>query len=220
METEEPLADGPLSEIVASQIRDLLITGHFRPGERLSEQKIAAQFGISRNTLREVFRLLTSQRLLVHVPHRGVFVRAPDEASVIDIYRVRSVIQQGAIGAASRHHPALGRMRHLVGKAEEARDVSDWQEVGTINMTYHRAMVEFCDSSRLSACFELVLAELRLVFGQFPDTAHLHEPFIETNAKLVELIEAEQIADASRLMESYLRRSERLVIAALQRSRR
>lgn len=205
---------------IAGDIRDMLIAGEFAPAEKLSEQQIAGQFGISRNTLREVFRLLTSQGLLTHIPNRGVFVAAPDEAAVIDIYRVRRVIQRGAIQAVTAGHPAIARMQALVGEAEEARRQGDWRRVGTINMEYHRAMVELCDSPRLSAGFDLVLAELRLVFGQLEDTNHLHEPYIALNAALLERLSGGDIAGAETELEAYLLKSERSVLAALQRHKK
>ncbi len=221
MTTEKPLRadDRPLAETVAARIRDLLIAGEFAPGEKLSEQHVADRFGISRNTLREVYRLLTSQGLLVHIPNRGVFVAAPDEAAVIDIYRVRSVIQKGAIQAADKGHPALARMRMLVEQGQAASGQDDWQRVGTINMEFHRAMVELCDSPRLSAGFDLVLAELRLVFGQLEDTAHLHEPYVGLNLSLVRVLEAGDAAAAVSQLEAYLHKSERAVLAALHRKR-
>jgi DNA-binding GntR family transcriptional regulator len=213
-------AQQSLAGRIAANIRDMLIAGAFAPAERLSEQQIAGHFGISRNTLREVFRLLTSQGLLTHIPNRGVFVVAPDEAAVIDIYRVRRVVQMGAVQAATPGHPALDRMRSLVTQAELAKAEGDWRQVGTTNMEYHRAMVELCDSPRLSAGFDLVLAELRLVFGQLRDTDHLHEPYIALNASLLDLLQQGAIAAAEEQLDAYLLRSERSVLAALQRGRK
>ncbi|MER8855985.1 GntR family transcriptional regulator [Mesorhizobium australicum] len=212
--------DRSLAESVAARMRELLIVGEFAPRQKLSEQQVATRFGISRNTLREVFRLLTSQRLLKHIPNRGVFVVAPGEAEVIDIYRVRSVIQRGAVQAAVRGHPALARMRLLAEQALKARPDGDWRQVGTINMEFHRAMVELCDSPRLSACFALVLAELRLVFGQLEDAAHLHEPYIDLNASIIRRLEEGDMAAALSQLESYLLKSEKSVLAALLRRRR
>lgn len=219
--TNKPGQDDEQSLVakISADFRRLLISGEFAPGEKLSEQQMAGQFGISRNTLREVFRLLSSQGLLTHIPNRGAFVAAPDEADVIDIYRVRGVIQKGAVQAASPGHPALARMRALVAEAEAARAEDDWRRIGTINMEFHRAMVELCDSPRLSAGFDLVLAELRLVFGQLEDTSHLHEPYIALNAALLEHIERGETAAALEALEAYLLKSERSILAALQRRR-
>lgn len=212
--------DRSLVESAAVRMRESLIAGELSPGQKLSEHQVAAQFGISRNTLREVFRLLTSQRLLTYIPNRGVFVAAPDEAAVIDIYRVRAVVQTGALRTATRGHPALSKMRLLSERGMEVSLTGDWRQVGTIGMEFHRAMVELCDSARLSACFDLVLAELRLVFGQLEDTAHLHEPYVHLNASLITVLEMGDLVAANSQLEAYLLKSERAVLAALQRANR
>lgn len=213
------MEEGSLASKVAAQIRNRLIEGEFRAGEKLSEQQVAQTFSISRNTLREVFRLLTSQGLLVHVPNRGVFVASPDEAAIIDLFRVRSVIQRGAIEAATKTHPALSRMRELVEEAKLAAAADDWSRVGTLNMAFHRTMVEFCDSQRLNEWFELILAELRLVFGHLGDSNHLHEPFIPMNESLLATLERGDQGAALDQLETYLVKSERGIHAALQRQR-
>ncbi|OYR13455.1 FCD domain protein [Brucella thiophenivorans] len=212
--------DQPLATQTAAKIREMLITGELLPGSKLSEQQISAQFGISRNTLREVFRLLTSQSLLTYIPNRGVFVATPDEATVVDIYRVRRVIQKGAVQIAVPAHPALARMNALLVQAVSAQENGDWRQVGTINMEFHRAMVELCDSTRLSVCFDLVLAELRLVFAQLEDTAHMHDSYIALNAELLGSLQAGNNERAAHELDSYLLSSERSVLAALQRKKR
>ncbi|APO69817.1 GntR family transcriptional regulator protein (plasmid) [Rhizobium gallicum] len=209
--------EGSLVDSAAARMRELLIAGEFEPGQKLSEHQVSARFGISRNSLREVFRLLTSQRLLTYIPNRGVFVAAPDEAAVIDIYRVRSMVQKGAIRAAAKGHPALAKMERLSENGEEMGLTGRWRQVGTINMEFHRAMVELCDSPRLSACFDLVLAELRLVFGQLEDSAHLHEPYITLNTSLVSTLKSGDNDAAAAQLDVYLLKSERAVLAALQR---
>ena len=105
--------EGSLVVVTARRIRDKLIAGDLPSGRKLSEAGLAGELGVSRNTLREVFRLLTSQRLLTYIPNRGVFVAAPHEGAVIDIYRVRMVIQKGALASATPGHPALARMREI-----------------------------------------------------------------------------------------------------------
>ncbi len=209
--------DQSLAETVAGQLREALIAGVFESGQKLSEHLVAAEYCVSRNTLREAFRFLTNQRLLTYVPNRGVFVAIPDAEGVIDIYRVRSVIQRGAVLMAVKGHPAFAQMHALVQQGKEQGALEDWRRVGTINMEFHRAMVSLCDSPRLSDAFDLVLAELRLVFGQLNESAHLHKPYIGLNEALLTAIETGEAQDASAELDAYLLKSERGVQAALQR---
>ena len=82
-----------LTERIAEEIRSQLVKGVLSPGQRLSEAALSEALDISRNTLREVFRMLTKEGLLVHEPNKGVSVAVPSMASIIDIYRVRRMIE-------------------------------------------------------------------------------------------------------------------------------
>ncbi|MFF3140625.1 GntR family transcriptional regulator, partial [Streptomyces sp. NPDC057927] len=78
------------AERVSDILRSRIAEGYFPPGTRLSEDSIGGALGVSRNTLREAFRLLTHERLLVHELNRGVFVRVLTIEDVEDIYRTRT----------------------------------------------------------------------------------------------------------------------------------
>ena len=110
-----------LTERIAEEIRSQLVKGVLSPGQRLSEAALSEALDISRNTLREVFRMLTKEGLLVHEPNKGVSVAVPSMASIIDIYRVRRMIECQALAQAYPMHPALTRMREAVESASYAR---------------------------------------------------------------------------------------------------
>jgi len=206
-----------LTARVAEQIRQKITHGEFAPGQRLSEQTLSDSLAISRNTLREVFRLLTKDGLLRHEPNRGVFVAIPSIAAIIDIYRVRRLIECQALAQAYPRHPAKKRMREAVEAAVRARDAGDWLGVGTANMAFHMGIVELADSERLNQLFGQVLAELRLAFGMLRDPEFLHAPYVDMNQRILELTEAGDFAKASTALSDYLVHSERIVLAVYAR---
>lgn len=202
-----------LIQKVTEQIRAQLVNGELRPNQRLLEAALSEKLGISRNTLRESFRLLTKEGLLRHESNRGVFVATPSIASIIDIYRVRRVIECRALSQAYPRHPAGKRMRDAVQKAYAAQETADWHTVGTANMEFHAAVVALADSERLSTFYDQIAAELRLAFGLVDDPEYLHAPFIELNQQLMERFEAGKAEAAAQDLENYLTRSERMVLA-------
>lgn len=107
-----------LCQKIADIIRQKITIGELPPGERLSEATLSEQLEISRNTLREVFRILTQEGLLTYKPNRGVFVSVPDMASIMDIYRVRRLIECDALRHAYPMHPAISRMQDNVNQAK------------------------------------------------------------------------------------------------------
>ena len=206
-----------LSERVAEQLRLKITQGEFSPGQRLSEQALSDSMGVSRNTLREVFRVLTKDGLVKHAPNRGVFVAVPSIASIIDIYRVRRLIECQALAQAYPRHPAKKKMRDAVETALRCRAEGDWLGVGTANMAFHMAVVELADSERLNQLFAPVLAELRLAFGLLRDPEFLHAPYVDMNVKILQLAEAGDYAGASAALNDYLVHSERIVLAVYAR---
>ena len=213
------LPDRPqnLNDRVAEQIRQQIVRGEFQPGQRLSEVALSESLEISRNTLREVFRLLTKEGLLRHMPNRGVFVAIPSMASIMDIYRVRRMVECQALAQAIRQHPARQQMRDSVAEQRQLRDAGKWIDVGTANMGFHRGVVALADSERLDTWFSHILVELRLAFGMLSDAEFLHAPYIEMNAAILERFEAGDMARAAELMRDYLNHSERAVLSVYAR---
>ncbi len=210
-------APSNLADSVAETIRGQLIDGALRAGQRLSEAALSEQLQISRNTLREVFRILVKEGLLLHEPNRGVSVVVPSIADIIDIYRVRRLIECQALEKAWPLHPAHKRMRQAIEDAAAARAAGDWIRVGSANMAFHAGIVALSDSERLSAMFADIAAELRLAFGLLDDPEYLHAPFVDHNARLLQLFTDGQTADAARELEAYLVQSERMVLAVYAR---
>ena len=214
-----PPSEAPqnLTDRVSEQIRRKLINGELTPGQRLSEAALSDSLEISRNTLREAFRVLTKEGLLRHEPNRGVSVAVPSIAAIIDIYRVRRLIECQALAQAYPRHPAGKRLRQAVDRALRCRDAGDWRGVGTANMELHKAIVELADSERLNEMFAHLLAELRLAFGLLDDPEFLHAPYVDGNVKIVELFEAGKPQEAAAALGDYLVHSERIVLAAYAR---
>ena len=218
MRTKVPQDGGrSLAEMVAARFREQVIHGGFSPGQHLSEAELSDSLEVSRNTLREVFRVLTKEGLLRHEPNRGVFVATPDMATIVDLYRVRRIIQVEILEQAFSGHPAVRKMREAVERAKEAREAGDWLVVGSADLAFHGAIVALADSPRLDAFFSHVLAEMRLAFGLLSEPELLHSPFIELNEEILKLVELGKRAEAASRLEKYLVNAERVVLGAFAR---
>lgn len=202
---------------VSESIRQLLALGKLTPNQKLSEGELSQQFDISRNTLREVFRLLTKEGLLKHVPNRGVFVATPSMASIIDIYRVRRMIECQSVMQSNPKHPAQKRMKAILDNTLVHYEKKDWIAIGTDNIAFHAAIVELADSERLNIFFANISAELRLAFGILNDPEYIHTPYIEMNRHLYQLIDTNKKQEAAAYLDDYLTQSERMILASYAR---
>ncbi|HGN1708191.1 TPA: GntR family transcriptional regulator [Providencia rettgeri] len=214
---KQPVAQ-TLSVTIAETIRNKITVGEITPGQRLSEATLSEELDISRNTLREVFRVLTQEGLLTYAPNKGVCVSVPDMAAIIDIYQVRRLIECDALTHAYPLHPAVQKMKQAVIDAREHEACEDWVGVGTANMKFHTAIVELSDSERLINLYRNVSAELRLAFGHLNDPKILYAPYINKNQSILELLDNGHNLDAANALRSYLHLSERTLLAAYKRS--
>ncbi len=198
---------------VAEALRDLVAEGALVPGTRLPEDATSVSLGVSRNTLREAFRLLVREGLLHHELHRGVFVRSLTTADVADVYRFRRVLEFAAVDGP--HDPvALQRVHAAVEEGRAAGRAGDWDGVGTANSHFHAALVALAGSPRMDESMRHLLAELRLAFVVVADPRPFHEPYLEDNARIADHLEAGERGRAGRLLAAYLDRAEAQLLAA------
>jgi DNA-binding GntR family transcriptional regulator len=209
---------GSTAERVADVLRDRIIGGMFAPGTRLSEEALSEALGVSRNTLREVFRLLSHEGVLTHEFNRGVFVRTLSIEDIRDLYAIRRILELAAVRnlAAAQPH-ALDTIRTAVEAAESAARRDDWLGVGTANMAFHQGIAELAGSRRVAEAVRRLLAELRLVFLTMAEPRQFHEPYLKVNRELYELLADGDAGSAETALASYLDDAETQLVDAYTR---
>src|SRR5690606_35900101 len=83
----------PLREQVIAALRQAILDFQLKPGQRLVERELIEQLGVSRTTIREALRELTSEGLVTVVPQRGAMVTAPSLDDAVDLYEVRASLE-------------------------------------------------------------------------------------------------------------------------------
>lgn len=201
------------SEQIAEILRDGVLDGSLPPGSRLSEPDICEALGVSRNTLREAFRLLADQRLAVHQLNRGTFVRLPDPDDVRELYSCRRIIELAAV-RAPREPARLDAVAAAVDLADEHAARDDWAGVGTADVAFHRAITALNASSRIDEFMAGIWNELRLVFHVMADPLAFHRPYLERNRTILDALRDRRHDEAVTLLGDYLDAAERQILAA------
>lgn len=202
------------AETAAARMRSAISAGDFPPGTQLSEERLSEQLGVSRNTLREAFRLLARDHLVEHVFNRGVFVRRLTAADVADLYAARRVLEEAAVHACLPSSPALDDAARTVATARRAAEVGDWRAVGTADIAFHAALVRAVPSTRIHALMDALLAEMRLAFLEADDPAAFHAQYVDRNQEIVDALQRGDRAAAAGLLSAYLDDAEATLRAA------
>ena len=196
-----------VADRVADELRLQLAEGVLLPGARLTESTIAEDLGVSRNTVREAFAELASERLVVRHPNRGVFVASLEAGDIHDVYTVRRVIEVSAIRGGGSPE-AVAAVRAAVEEGKIAAAANDDEGLGTANQHFHKAIVALAGSRRLNTIMSQVLAEMRLFFHKATMDAHFYSGYLKDNEEICVALEAGELDRAAELLLAYLDRSE------------
>jgi GntR family transcriptional regulator of vanillate catabolism len=207
---------------VALRVRELILAGDFAPGERVTEEAVAALLDVSRTPVRQALRLLEQESLLASEPRRGFRVRAFTREEIFDAIDARGLLEGWACrqlierGRGPKTLPILEEClraeESIIGRgAIRAEDTSEWRE---INGRFHDAIVagsgNLAVAKLLAANDRVPLAPARaIVFNTtLPDLgeAQLRRAH-EDHERIVETIAQQEAARAEHLMREHARMS-------------
>ena len=84
-------------EAVLAALRQAIVRGELRPGEQVRQEALADRFGVSRVPLREALKILEGEGSVRYVPHRGYFVAELSLSDLLEVYRIRQLLEAEAV---------------------------------------------------------------------------------------------------------------------------
>jgi DNA-binding GntR family transcriptional regulator len=155
--------------MAGARVRDLLeeaiLEGSLKPGERLRAEALARRFGTSRTPIREALLQLEADGLVDVEPNRGAVVRPFDREDLLDLYRVRALLEPAAAALAAR--------RIAVAQVDALETLCDVAETAPVedqiayNEQFHRIVGEAAGSPRLSVAMRAVAGIPRTFRARF-----------------------------------------------------
>ena len=133
-----------LSRVVSDQIRGRILDGTLKPGERLVEDRLSAELGVSRVPVREALRGLSVEGLVTLLPRRGATVVEVTPETVAELVEVRALLEGlNAKLAAQRHDPEIVALLHdTLERGNEAATTGAPEELARLNAEFHERLAE------------------------------------------------------------------------------
>ncbi|MFI0370733.1 GntR family transcriptional regulator [Actinomadura sp. 1N219] len=154
METSEDAgaeAQLPLRDVVARRIRELILTGGLSPGERLPEDHLAEQLGVSRNPVREALRTLEAEGFVQVAARRGASVATLSIKQADDLFDLRLALEPLGARLAARHvtQPAVDLLRKILAMAQQDGARRSAQELSDLHTELHSKIFEMSRNDHL-----------------------------------------------------------------------
>lgn len=150
------LEQGSLSERAYEAIRSSIISGRLGPGERLIEDSLAEDLGVSRAPVREAFRRLADEQLVVEQPRHGTYVREFTAKDFVDIYNLLSAIESLSVRLIVRNGASLEPLKAIVEEMSEAAKAGDLPRVVEIELDFHKELCSTAGNHHLDNVFRLL----------------------------------------------------------------
>jgi DNA-binding GntR family transcriptional regulator len=166
--TAEPVGRiaAPLREQVITALRQAILDFNLKPGQRLVERELIEQLGVSRTTIREALRELTSEGLVTVVPQKGAVVATPTLDDAIDLYEVRaaleSLVVQRFVERASESQ--VERLRAAVDRFHDASiRTADIRQILAAKDLFYDVLIEGAASAALQQLLEGIQARVQVL---------------------------------------------------------
>lgn len=201
---------------IVEQLESRIISGALQPGERLVEQTLCEQMGVSRSPLREAFRLLENRGFVKKQARRGATVAEASLQEAIDVYVIRANLESLATSlAVKRGDPTLvGRLRALQEKLVEAVKRGDRKTYYRLNHEFHATVIRACGNQQLIDMLEVFgkhtsryRIQVLSIPGKIEESVRKHEALIRSieigDADLAEALRKDSILENIALLKQH-----------------
>lgn len=151
----------PLWLKVLDFLRDAIVKGEIKPGEKLNEVLIASKLGVSRSPVREAIRVLESENFVETIAHRGPFVKPLTVKEIDEIHVVLRFLQGAAIQLAidNMTEERKEELASIIEQLEEGRGTNDIEELKSESRRFHTFIMKASDNNLLIRINESLLIQ-------------------------------------------------------------
>ncbi|HTN55482.1 MAG TPA: GntR family transcriptional regulator [Microbacterium sp.] len=211
----------PLREQVIAALRQAILDFQLKPGQRLVERELIEQLGVSRTTIREALRELTSEGLVTVVPQRGAMVTAPSLDDAVDLYEVRasleSLVVQRFVERATDDE--VTRLNDTVEDlAVLASETDDIRAILAAKDRFYAVLIAGAGSSALQQLLEGIQARVQVLRATSLSEAGRTPEVVRELRAVVEAITARDAERASRLCAEHVRAAAATALSSLRQA--
>jgi len=208
----------PLRDVVFNTLRQEILTGKLKPGERLMEIHLANKLGVSRTPIREAIRKLELEGLVIMIPRRGAEVAQISWKSLKDVLEVRRALDVLAIElACERMTPdELETLYHACECFEKATKTKDPRKIAEADVAFHDIIVVSTGNKRLIQLVNNLSEQMyRYRFEYIKDSTQ-HQMLVQEHKEMYQHISNSDKNAAASVVRKHIDNQEEAIIRELR----
>jgi DNA-binding GntR family transcriptional regulator len=163
----KPIDTTGLRNQIEDQIRQAILDGHLKPGERLVESAIAEQLQLSRAPVREALSALEREGIIDYLPRRGYFVVEFTPKDIEEIYSLRLLLEIGALRRAIHQFSEadIQKMQDIVETLGHVEEKWEQSRIASLDLSFHELICKAADHQRLHSVWERMRMQTGMLMG-------------------------------------------------------
>ncbi|MCR4867623.1 MAG: GntR family transcriptional regulator [Lachnospiraceae bacterium] len=204
----------PLRDVVFKTLRQAILTGELKPGERLMEIHLANKLGVSRTPIREAIRQLELEGLVIMVPRKGAQVASITEKSLTDVLEVRLALEKLAVELACKRisYEQKEMLKEKMLEFEQLAGTDDASLIARADVAFHDAIFESTGNMRLGQMVNNLAEQMyRYRFEYIKDSSG-HEKLVSEHRLIYDAIIRADIEEATKQISVHIKNQEASII--------
>ena len=196
----------PLRDVVFLSLRQAILTGDLRPGERLMEIHLAERLGVSRTPIREAIRKLELEGLVVMIPRKGAHVASITEKHLQDVLEVRRALESLGIALACERitKEELIELNHACKEFEKSTNSLQLTEVAKADVAFHDIIIKASKNMRLMSLMNNLSEQMyRYRFEYLKDITN-YNALVQEHQNIYEALTQQNAERAVELMKVHV----------------
>ena len=200
-----------VTESLVQHLREHIIAGNLKPGQRLNEVELSSELGTSRSPLREAFRVLVSEHLVDVRPRKGSFVTDVSIQNCREIYETREMLECFSISQLKlkkiRNLPEVAHALESTAKLKMPKTEDPGKKFVYLKKIadFHIKLVEAAGNSRLNAFHMSIFPSLARYQSFYVFIEGLMEESQDTHQEVLALIENGKYSNATKVLQKHIR---------------
>lgn len=208
----------PLRDVVFNTLRQEILTGKMKPGERLMEIHLANKLGVSRTPIREAIRKLELEGLVIMIPRRGAEVAQISWKSLKDVLEVRRALDVLAIELACERmtHDELEALYHACECFEEATKTKDPSKIAEADVAFHDIIVASTGNKRLIQLVNNLSEQMYRYRFEYIKDSDQHQMLVQEHKEMYQHIHSSDKKSAASVVRKHIDNQEEAIIRELR----
>ncbi len=178
----------PLRDVVFHTLREAILKGELKPGERLMELQLAAKLGVSRTPIREAIRMLELEGLAVTVPRKGAQVAKMTEKDLEDVLQIRRALDELAVSLACDNmtEDILEQLHEALLRFAESTRMGNVKQIAQTDMAFHEVIYQAADNPKLVSLLNNLREQMYRYRVEYLKKDDVYPVLIEEHEKIYE----------------------------------